>query len=144
MALVEKDQILCTYPISTSRFGIGSKEGSFMTPPGIHQVASKVGAGAPPYRIFRSRVDTGITWTADIQEENLILTRIIRLKGCEKGVNKEGDIDSFKRYIYIHGTNREECIGTPLSHGCVCMRNEDIIELFDRIQENDLVIIDPQ
>lgn len=115
-----------------------------MTPTGIHKIASKIGEGAPLYRIFKSRVDTGTTWTPAIQEENLVLTRILRLRGCEKNLNRDGDIDSFNRYIYIHGTNREEDIGTPLSHGCVCMKNDDIVELFEEIEENDIVIIDPR
>jgi lipoprotein-anchoring transpeptidase ErfK/SrfK len=75
-------------------------------------------------------------------EENLILTRILRLDGLEPGINKGEKIDSYARYIYIHGTNREDLIGKPMSHGCICMRNNDIIELFDSVEEGTLVIID--
>ncbi len=139
---VQNGMIKHIYAVSTSQFGVGNKEGSFKTPTGIHKIASKIGKGAPMYRIFRSRVDTGITWTPDINEENLVLTRILRLEGCEKGINRDKDIDSFSRYIYLHGTNREELIGTPISHGCICMKNKDIIELFDMVEEKDIVIID--
>ena len=72
----------------------------------------------------------------------MILTRILRLRGLEPGINSGPGIDSWERYIYIHGTNHEELIGTPISHGCVCMRNRDIIELYDSIQEETIVVID--
>lgn len=74
-------------------------------------------------------------------EDNMVLTRILRLRGMEPGLNTGSGVDSFERYIYIHGTNREDLIGTPMSHGCVCMRNQDIIELFDEIKEGTIVYI---
>ena len=131
------------YDASTSRFGNGNRENSFKTPIGVHRIKEKYGSGAPPGRIFRDREDTGEDWDHSVNGDNLILTRILRLEGLEEGVNKGAGVDSYERYIYIHGTGREDLIGTPLSHGCVCMRNLDIIRLFERVKENTLVYIDP-
>jgi UDP-N-acetylmuramate--alanine ligase len=130
------------YPISTSAFGEGNRAGSNQTPRGIHRIREKIGAGAPLCRIFRSRQDTGVDWQGTDEPENLILTRILRLEGLEDGVNRGPGIDSYERFIYIHGTNREDRVGTPLSHGCVVMRNADVIDLFDRVEGGTLVIID--
>jgi Uncharacterized protein conserved in bacteria len=130
------------YPVSTSRFGIGNKEGSFKTPQGVHRVCEKVGAGAPAGRIFRDRIDTGDNWPIGEPGENLILSRVLRLEGLELGVNKGKGIDSFERYIYIHGTNNEEHVGRPLSQGCVCMKNDDVIRVFDSVEEGTIVLID--
>jgi hypothetical protein len=138
---IEKDNVVRSYTISTSRFGIGNHEGSNQTPLGIHRIAAKIGDGAPSGRIFKDRCDTGADWQPGLTEENLILTRILRLEGLEDGVNRGPGIDSFDRYIYIHGTNQESQIGTPLSHGCICMKNEDVIELFDTIPEGSIVLI---
>jgi len=131
------------YDASTSRFGNGNRENSLKTPIGVHRIKEKYGSGAPPGRIFRDREDTGEDWDHSVNGDNLILTRILRLEGLEEGVNKGAGVDSYERYIYIHGTGREDLIGTPLSHGCVCMRNLDIIRLFERVKENTLVYIDP-
>lgn len=140
--VIEGTALRQTFTISTSRFGTGNREGSFRTPTGLHRIAEKIGAGAPEGRIFRDRLDTGTDWHPGLTEENLILTRIIRLQGMEEEVNRGSGIDTFERYIYIHGTNREDLIGTPLSHGCILMRNHDIVELFDQIPEDTLVLID--
>jgi len=131
------------YDCSTSRFGNGNRENSLKTPLGLHRVCEKYGAGAPAGRVFRDREDTGEDWDHKQNGDNLILTRILRLEGLEAGINKGPEIDSFERYIYIHGTGREDQIGTPLSHGCVVMRNHDVIRLFDRVPEGTLVYIDP-
>jgi lipoprotein-anchoring transpeptidase ErfK/SrfK len=130
------------YPVSTSRFGIGNTEGSFKTPPGVHRVAEKYGHDAPSGRVFRDRIDTGEDWPVGAPGENLVLSRILRLEGCEDGVNRGPGIDSFDRYIYIHGTNNEDSVGTPASHGCVCMKNSDVIDLFTIVQEGAIVLID--
>lgn len=127
---------------STSRFGIGNSEGSYKTPRGLHRVAEKIGDGAPPRTIFSSRENTGVVWEDGMDDENQILTRILRLQGLEAGVNAGDMIDSYDRYIYIHGTNKEDLIGTPFSHGCVCMRNEDIIALYDMVDVGTYVYID--
>lgn len=100
-----------------------------------------IGHNAPAGRIFKSRIDTGIKYDQDTREENLICTRILRLEGLQPGINKGPGIDSYERYIYIHGTNREKEIGTPLSHGCICMKNTDIIALFNIVKENTIVVI---
>ena len=132
------------YNVSTSRFGNGNRENSLKTPLGVHRIREKYGAGAPAGRVFRDREDTGENWDHKQNGDNLILTRILRLEGLEEGINKGPGVDSYERYIYIHGTGREDLIGTPLSHGCVCMRNHDVIRLFDKVREGTLVYIDPQ
>jgi lipoprotein-anchoring transpeptidase ErfK/SrfK len=113
-----------------------------MTPPGVHRVKEKYGHGVPVGRVFRDRLDTGDTWTIGEPGDNLILTRILRLEGLEDGINRGPGIDSYERYIYIHGTNNETSIGSPASHGCVCMTNKDVIELFDAVPEGTIVVID--
>lgn len=141
LSFIKDGNVAKTYPISTSKFGIGAVKDSFKTPLGVHRVAEKYGEGCPAGRIFRSRKDTGMDWDGKSLEENLILTRILRLAGLEPGVNQGGDVDSFERYIYIHGTNLENSIGKPASHGCVLMKNQDIIELYAQVPENTVVVI---
>jgi len=141
--ICEKDVIVDRYDSSTSRFGVGIREDSFKTPPGIHRIRERIGGGAPPGRIFRDRIDTGNSWDRGSTDEDLILTRILRLEGLEQGINKGMGVDSYERCIYIHGTNHEESVGTPLSHGCLVLRNADIIRLFERVREGTLIYIDP-
>ncbi|HEX9020060.1 MAG TPA: L,D-transpeptidase family protein [Nitrospirota bacterium] len=143
LLLCKNDTIVERYNCSTSRFGNGNRENSLKTPLGLHRIKEKYGAGAPPGRVFRDREDTGEEWDHKQNGDNLILTRILRLEGLEEGINKGPGVDSYERYIYIHGTGREDLIGTPLSHGCVCMRNHDVIRLFDNVPEGTLVYIDP-
>ena len=140
--VVKGDEVDKSYPVSTSARGTGNREGSFRTPQGVHRIREKYGAGAPLGRVFRDRIDTGENWPIGLPGENLILTRILRLEGLESGVNKGPGIDSYERYIYIHGTNNEHRIGEPFSQGCVCMRNDDIVEIFDSIEEGTVVFID--
>ena len=135
--------IIERYDASTSRFGNGNRENSLKTPVGLHRIKEKYGAGAPAGRVFRDREDTGEDWDHGLTGDNLILTRILRLEGLEMGINKGPGIDSYERYIYIHGTGREDLIGTPLSHGCVCLRNHDVIRLFEAVPEGTLVYIEP-
>ncbi len=137
------DTVVERYDCSTSRFGNGIRENSRKTPAGVHRIRQKIGSGAPLGRIFKDRIDTGFTWDQRSIEDNLILTRILRLEGLEEGINKGAGVDSYERYIYIHGTNQEELVGTPLSHGCVCLRNFDIMRLFEMVREGTLVFIDP-
>jgi UDP-N-acetylmuramate--alanine ligase len=139
----ERDTVVGRSDSSTSRFGNGIRENSFKTPPGIHRIKEKIGSGAPPGRIFEGRKDTGINWDHVSIEDNLILTRILRLEGLEVGINKGEGVDSYDRYIYIHGTNQEDLIGTPLSHGCLALRSGDILQLFDIVNEGTVVYIDP-
>jgi UDP-N-acetylmuramate--alanine ligase len=142
MYLQEAENTVQTFNISTAKLGVGNQEGSYKTPQGIHRIVEKIGAGAPAGRIFKDRNDTGVDWNPNLTDENLILTRILRLTGLEEGINKGPGIDSYERYIYIHGTNHEEKIGSPNTHGCVCMNNKDIIELFEIIEEGTIVVID--
>ena len=128
-------QLVTRYPISTAARGVGNREASYRTPLGRHRVHQKFGADAPLGTVFRSRVNTHtvapiLTDPVDV-EEDLILSRILWLDGLEPGLNKGPGIDSRERFIYIHGTNEEGLIGTPASHGCVRMRNRDVIALFD-------------
>jgi L,D-transpeptidase YbiS len=128
---------LANYPVSTSRFGLGSKEGSFKTPTGKFRIAEKIGDGKPLGTLFKSRRPVRATKKI-LREEDLVMTRILWLDGLEgRNANTHG------RYIYIHGTNHEESIGMPASHGCVRMRNADLVELFDRVAVGMLVEIRP-
>ena len=127
--------LVARYPVSTAARGVGNTEASYRTPLGRHRVCEKFGHGAPLGAVFRSRERTGematiLTEPVDL-EEDLILTRILWLEGLEPGVNRGPGIDSRERFIYIHGTNEEGLIGTPASHGCVRMRNRDVVALFD-------------
>jgi len=145
--LVEDGETLKQYPISTSVYGIGSKAGSNKTPLGKHKVISKFGQGAPLGAIFRSRINTGRVATiytddTDLEEDD-VTTRILRLTGLEPGKNQGPGVDSFSRYIYIHGTPEEGLIGQPASHGCIRMKNTDVIELFDLVEEGTVVMIEP-
>jgi lipoprotein-anchoring transpeptidase ErfK/SrfK len=142
LTLICNKTLRTSYPVSSSRFGTGNRAGSFQTPQGIHIIAEKIGDGVPPGRIFRDRNDTGENWVQGMESENCILTRILRLRGCEDGINRGEGIDSYDRYIYIHGTNNEHLVGTPMSHGCICMKNADSIDLYDRVWEGMFVVID--
>jgi len=124
-----------SYPVSTSQFGLGTEPGSYKTPLGRFAVSEKVGHDAPLGSIFKSRQSIGEIAAAG-GDEDLILTRIFWLEGLE-----EQNANTKDRYIYIHGTNQENLIGTPASHGCVRMRNADIVELFDLIPEGTVVEI---
>jgi UDP-N-acetylmuramate--alanine ligase len=138
-----KETIIERFDASTSRFGNGIRENSFKTPPGIHRIREKIGAGAPLGRIFKERRDTGIDWDQVSIEDNLMLTRILRLEGLEEGINRGAGVDSYERFIYIHGTNREDLVGAPLSYGCLALRNRDMIRLFEIASVGALVYIDP-
>ncbi|MEX1119423.1 MAG: L,D-transpeptidase [Terrimicrobiaceae bacterium] len=116
-----------TFEISTSRFGLGSEEGSFKTPTGHFLISEKIGDGAPSGAIFRSRQPTG-ELAMPGGEEDLVLTRILWLSGVDRY-----NANTHSRYIYIHGTNQEHLIGQPASHGCIRMRNEEIIILYDLV-----------
>lgn len=134
-----------TYPVSTSKYGLGNREGSNQTPLGAHCVREKIGDRAPLGTIFKGRKNTqrlARIITEKIKtDEDFVTSRILWLAGLEPDVNKGEGIDSYARYIYIHGTHEEGLIGQPASHGCVRMTNRDVIELYDRMREDDLVII---
>lgn len=143
--LVSDTQVVITYPVSTSRYGVGSKVGTNRTPLGTHRIASKKGEGDPIGTIFKARANTGkiakIYEDTTKLDQDLVTTRLIWLEGLEPGVNKGKGIDSYRRYIYIHGTPEEGLIGQPRSHGCVRMKNQDIIDLFNRVSVGTLVEI---
>lgn len=140
------DMLIREYPISTAKNGLGEQCGSYCTPRGRHRIAEKIGAGQPLYAVFKSRVPTGEIWSHELAEEksgcDWILTRILWLEGLEEGRNKGGEVDTHDRYIYIHGTNEEHLIGQPVSHGCIRMKNADVAELFDLVEEGTDVDID--
>ena len=125
------------YPVSTALNGAGETEGSYCTPRGRHRIAQKIGANAPLYTVFKARVPTGEIWTPEREAKSpgsdWILSRILWLEGLEPGKNQGGTVDSHARYIYIHGTNEESKIGTAVSHGCIRMRNADVVDLFERV-----------
>jgi len=134
-----------SYVISTSKRPPSNVQDSLGTPRGLHLVAEKHGADAPPGIVFKGRVSTGrhfAEFDPAEQARNLITTRILWLRGLEPGHNAGGNVDTYKRYIYIHGTNHEDRLGTPSSAGCVQMNNLEIIELFDQVRVGDLVWIE--
>jgi len=128
-------KILRSYPISSSRFGIGTEEGSMKTPLGKFRVAEKIGHHAAPGTIFKARVPLA-PGDALPDTEDFITSRILWLDGAEKH-----NANTHERFIYIHGTRHENTIGTPASHGCIRMRNADVIELFDLVDETTPVVI---
>ena len=139
------EQTLVSYPISTSKYGEGSKENSFKTPLGNHIIKEKIGENAPINTIFISRINTkniaSIENKPKNTENDYVTSRIMWLEGEENGVNKGPGIDSYERYIYIHGTHEEGLIGVKASHGCIRMFNVDVIDLYDRIYNGTKVII---
>lgn len=136
-----------SWPVSTALNGAGNQSGSNQTPLGWHRIRACIGAGAPAGTVFVGRRPTGEIYTPELAERypgrDWILTRILWLCGEEKGVNRGGNVDSQRRYIYIHGTPDTEPMGVPLSHGCVRMRNQDVMDLFDRVGPGTRVIIEP-
>ena len=131
-----------TYSVSTALNGLGNRVESFKTPIGIHRIKQKIGAGEPLGMVFSARAATGrVSKKTDNREEDEITSRILWLDGVEQGFNRGGANDSFSRYIYIHGTSDEKRIGEPVSAGCIRMKNKDVIDLFDTVVVNDMVII---
>ena len=135
--LDEAGEVLAGYPVSTALNGPGEKKNSGCTPRGKHIVRAKIGAGQPAGTVFIGRRPTGEVWSPELAAEHpardFILSRILWLSGCEVGINRLGDVDSMQRYLYIHGTPDTEPMGIPRSHGCVRMRNKDVVELFERV-----------
>lgn len=139
LMLLEGDAERAAYSVSTSMNGAGEREGSECTPRGHHVVSEKFGAGAPAGTVFVGRKPTGEVWSPALDaahpERDWILTRILWLEGREDHRNRGGDVDTKQRYIYIHGAPDSAPMGVPRSHGCIRMRNADVIELFDRVPE---------
>ena len=139
---IEGNRIAFVYPCSTAERGTGSRENSYKTPLGWHFIDERIGHGAPFGAIFKSRVYQKENWKpGQATEKDLVLTRIMWLRGMEKGKNVGEGIDSHDRYIYIHGTPAEDKIGTPASPGCVRLKNADVIELFDKTRSGTRVYI---
>jgi lipoprotein-anchoring transpeptidase ErfK/SrfK len=143
--LIQNDKVTAANKVSTSKKGIGSTSGSDKTPPGIHRVKEKFGEGAKIGAIFKGRAYIGreadiITEPISVNSDD-VTTRILWLDGLEPGINKGEGIDSYKRYIYIHGTPEEGLIGTPASHGCIRMLNREVIEVFNKVPIGTLVVV---
>lgn len=141
LGLLEAGRLAFEAAISTALNGLGCEEGSYRTPTGWHRIHARVGAGAEPGSVFRNRVATGEVWRGEAREEDLILTRVLTLDGLEAGWNRGPGRDSLERFIYLHGTNQEGQLGRPVSHGCVRLANADVLDLFDRVVEGDLLLI---
>ena len=141
MYLVVEGGMWSEYVISTARNGLGTARNSMRTPEGLHRVVRKLGDGVPAFGIFKARRFTGDVAAPDSGGGDLITSRILWLDGLEPGVNEGGDVDSMERDIYIHGTADEASLGTPSSHGCIRMRNRDVIRLYDQIPVGTLVVI---
>jgi lipoprotein-anchoring transpeptidase ErfK/SrfK len=137
LQLHKGDQLLMDVAVSTAKNGPGELQGSECTPRGWHLVRAKIGAAAAVNTVFRGRRPTGEIYTPQLHEQypdrDWILTRILWLSGLERGRNRLGDVDTMRRYIYIHGCPDEDVIGTPSSHGCIKMRNSDVVRLFDLV-----------
>ncbi|MCE9543776.1 MAG: L,D-transpeptidase [Verrucomicrobia bacterium] len=133
--LEESDGTILSYPVSTSKYGLGTQEGSFRTPIGRFRIHAKFGGNAPSWMCFQGREPTGVIATPG-GDEDLILSRILLLEGLDPE-----NSNTLDRYIYIHGTNQEELIGTPASHGCIRLRNDQMIELFDLVEEGTPLLI---
>ena len=129
--------LLRRYPVSTAANGPGEETGSFRTPRGQHIIRAKIGAGQPINTVFKARRPTGDIYTPELgqsePERDWILTRILWLSGKQPGFNRLGPCDSMRRYIYIHGTPDDAFAQAPRSHGCIRMRNTDVMELFDLV-----------
>lgn len=142
---IENNSIIGEYPISSAKKGVGNQKNSNKTPLGLHSIKEKHGAETPLNgkmigRIFYGHIATIYSDTTSSKTDD-ITSRILWLSGEEKGVNKGENIDSYQRYIYIHGTSEEGKIGTPASHGCIRMTNKDIIKLFSLVKLNTKVLI---
>lgn len=117
--------------VSTSRFGVGQIQDSCRTPLGLHRIARKIGAGWPPGTVFESRQSVGFTWAG--RPGAPIAHRILWLEGLQPGFNRGDEVDSFRRFIYIHGVGDELTLGRPASRGCIHLAAHDLLSLYDRL-----------
>lgn len=145
LELLEGNRTVAIYPVSTARNGPGEQRGSGCTPRGWHRIRIKIGAGLPLNTVFVGRRPTGEIYDSELAagypERDWILTRILWLTGLESGRNRGGDSDTLRRFIYIHGCPDTAPMGQPLSHGCIRMRNRDLLELFEQVRAGDRVLI---
>lgn len=144
----DADRLLLERGIATAKNGVGEERDSECTPRGRHRVRAKIGAGCAPNTVFQGRRPTGELYSPELKQRfpdrDWILTRILWLCGEEPGINRLGDVDTMRRYIYIHGAPDEDPMGVPSSHGCIKMRNTDVIELFDLVPVGTRVYIHDQ
>jgi L,D-transpeptidase YbiS len=135
--LDDDDNVLRRYPVSTAANGAGETAGSYRTPRGRHIVRARIGGDQPLGAVFKGRRPTGEIYSPELgksqPDRDWILSRILWLSGCEPGFNRLGQCDTMRRYIYIHGTPDETFEQAPRSHGCIRMRNADLVELFDAV-----------
>jgi lipoprotein-anchoring transpeptidase ErfK/SrfK len=145
LELAEDGHVLRRYFVSTARNGSGERRNSGCTPRGLHRVRIRIGGGCAEGTVFVGRRPTGEIYDAALEsrypERDWILTRILWLTGLEPGRNRGGRVDTLRRYVYIHGCPDCEPMGVPRSHGCIRMRNADLIELFDLVSAGTLVEI---
>lgn len=138
LELYDDDMLIRSYKISTAKNGVGQRYGSFQTPLGKHRICEKIGDGQPINTIFRARVPTGELYSPELEaahpeREDWILTRILWLEGLEEGHNRGGEVDSKDRKIYIHASPASRPMGQPFSHGCICLHNDDMLDLFNLV-----------
>ena len=145
LELREGEQTVAVYPVSTARKGPGERRGSGCTPRGWHRIRIKIGDGLPANTVFIERRPTGEMYSPELAarhpERDWILARILWLTGLESGRNRGGDCDTLRRFIYLHGCPDTAPMGMPLSHGCIRMRNQDLLELFAQVSAGDRVLI---
>ena len=143
--LFDGENIAREYSVSTAKNGVGERKNSECTPRGEHIIAEKIGYGAKEDSVFIGRVETNELYNPEMRDlypdRDWILTRILWLSGVEEGKNKGGDVDSYGRYIYIHGSPADIKMGKPGSKGCIRMHNFDVIELFDLVSVGTIVTI---
>jgi lipoprotein-anchoring transpeptidase ErfK/SrfK len=133
----EGGRVLWDIAVATAKNGVGERYGSYQTPRGLHVVRAKIGAGAARGTVFVGRRPTGEIYSPALRrlhpQRDWVLTRILWLSGLVVGENRLGEVDTMRRYIYIHGAPDEDPMGIPSSHGCIKMRNDEVMELFDRV-----------
>ncbi len=136
--VIRDGEVVRKYRISSSARGVGFEEGSLRTPTGHFEISEKIGGAEPYGTVFIGRKPAGLWQAGDVSADDLILTRILRLHGLEAR-----NANSLNRHIYIHGTNQEHLLGTPASHGCIRMSNDDVMKLFDLVEAGTPVVIHP-
>ena len=146
LVLMDGGTVLKSYRVSTSKYGAGEQSGSYCTPRGRHVVRAMIGSGAPAGTVFRGRRETGEIYSDELASRHpgrdWVLSRILWLSGTEVGKNRLGDVDTMRRYIYIHGTPARHKLGAPASIGCIRMSDEDVVELYDMVSPGTVVDIE--
>ncbi|NOY67062.1 MAG: L,D-transpeptidase [Gammaproteobacteria bacterium] len=145
LSLINHNGVISCWPVSTAKAGIGNQKNSYQTPTGAHEIGEKIGHNEPLGMIFDARKPTGqvaeLLHAPRSSGQDQITSRILWLKGVDPTINLGGNVDTYERFIYIHGTAEEGLIGQAVSHGCIRMCNADVIELFDLVDNGSLVYI---